>query len=58
VTDEHFVIIEIGGMFWRENGHGYTRDIADAGVFTRERAQRLVDGCRGRGDEMKPLSGF
>lgn len=53
---DYYVIIESGGAFWRENGHGYTRDIADAGVFSKDRAERITRGCKGRGDRMLPLS--
>lgn len=52
---DYYVIVEIGGMFWRENGHGYTRDIADAGVFSKDKAERVTSGCKGRGDRMVPL---
>ena len=55
---EYFVIIESGGAFRRENGHGYTRDIADAGVFSEDEAQRITRGCIGRGDRMMHLSAY
>lgn len=55
---EHYVIIEPGGLFWRENGHGYTSDIADAGLFSKDKAERITRGCKGRGDRMERASSF
>lgn len=42
IKDGAYLISRHGGWF-RPGGHGYTRDLAEAGIFTAEQARSYID---------------